>query len=121
MEPSISENSWLITFRTGFRRKPPVRFDVVRLEDPRSQGHWVVKRIVGLPGEGVALRNGGLFVNNDSVREPHAYCPDPTTDNFEWWPREDEYVVLGDNRGASTDSRKFGPVKRSSFRARVRR
>lgn len=120
MEPSISEGAWVVTFRAGFRRREPRRFDVVRLEDPRSAGHWILKRIVGLPGEEVALRNGELFVNGDLVGEPHAYCPDPMGDVDEWWPRGDEYVVLGDNRGGSTDSRKFGPVKRASIRGRLR-
>jgi signal peptidase I len=79
-----------------------------------------MKRIVGLPGEEVALRNGELFVDGESVDDSFGYCPDPTVDNHEWWPRDDEYVVLGDNRMASMDSRKFGLVKRSSFRGRVR-
>jgi signal peptidase I len=79
-----------------------------------------MKRIVGLPGEEVALRSGELIVDGESVKDAYAYCLDPDTDNHEWWPRGDEYVVLGDNRAASTDSRRFGPVKRVSFRGRVR-
>ena len=120
MEPAISDRSWVIAFKAGFRRRDPARFDVVRIEDPRSVGHWIMKRIVGLPGEEVALRDGQLFIDNEPVPDSHAYCPDPQADNHEWWPRDDEFVVLGDNRMASTDSRKFGPVKRSSFRSRVR-
>jgi signal peptidase I len=120
MEPTISENSWVIALKAGFRRRDPERFDVVRLEGPRSAGHWILKRIVGLPGEEVALRGGELFVGGELVGEPHAYCPEQAVDYFEWWPRVDEYVVLGDNRGGSTDSRKFGVVKRASIRGRVR-
>jgi signal peptidase I len=120
MEPAISERSWVITFRAGFRKSEPARFDVVRLEDPRSAGHLIMKRIVGLPGEEVALREGELFIDGEPVTDSYAYCPDPQIDNHEWWPRDDELVVLGDNRMASTDSRKFGPVKRSSLRSRVR-
>jgi signal peptidase I len=120
MEPAISEGSWVISFRAGFRRRGPQRFDVVRSEDPRSPGHWIMKRIVGLPSEEVALRDGELFVDGKLVSDSFAYCPDSVTDKHEWWPRDDEYVVLGDNRAGSTDSRKFGPVKRSSFRGRVR-
>ncbi len=120
MEPAISEGSWVIALRAGFRRREPERFDVVRLEDPRLAGHWILKRIVGLPGEEVALRGGELFIGDEPLKDSFAYCPDPIGDNHEWWPRDDEYVVLGDNRMASTDSRKFGPVKRSSIRGRVR-
>jgi signal peptidase I len=120
MEPAIGEGSWVISLRAGFRMREPQRFDVVRLEEPGSDGHWVVKRIVGLPGEEVALRAGELFVQGELVEDSFAYCPDPTVENHEWWLRDDEYVVLGDNRSASTDSRKFGPVKRSSLRGRIR-
>jgi len=120
MEPAISEGSWVVVLRAGFRRRAPQRFDVVRLEDPRSEGHWILKRIVGMPNEEVALTGGELFINGDAVSDAFAYCPDPETDNFEWWPSDDEYVVLGDNRAASTDSRKFGPANRRSLRGRVR-
>ena len=123
MEPTISENSWVAVLKAGFRKREPRRFDVVRLEDPRAPNRWMLKRIVGLPGEEVALRAGELFVDGMQVAEPHAYCPDPSPtssdSNAEWWPREDEFVVLGDNRAASTDSRKFGSVKRASIRGRV--
>ena len=120
MEPAIAENSWVVSVRAGFRRRKPRRFDVVRLEEPGTDGHWIVKRIVGMPGEEVALRAGDLFVNGEIVDDPFAYCPDADSDVHEWWLQDDEYVVLGDNRAASTDSRKFGAVKRSSFRGRVR-
>jgi len=120
MEPTISEHSWVISLRAGFRRREPRRFDVVRLQDPRTVDHWIVKRIVGLPGEEVTLKADELFVNDELIEDSFAYCPYPSADKSEWWLRDDEYVVLGDNRSASTDSRKFGPVKRSSIHGRVR-
>ena len=119
MEPAISENTRVAVLKTGCRKRDPRRFDIVRLEDPRNSSRWILKRIVGLPGEEVALVAGELFINGKQVADAYAYCPDPQTDQFEWWPRDDEYVVLGDNRMQSTDSRKFGPVKRSSIRGRV--
>ena len=119
MEPAIGDDSWVISMRAGFRRRQPQRFDVVRLEEPGSSGHWILKRIVGLPGEEVSLRQGDLYVNDLAVADSFAYCPDEVTDEFSWWPRDDEYVVLGDNRSASTDSRKFGVVTGSSLRGRI--
>ena len=110
----------MLAFRAGFRRREPKRFDVVRLEDPRSSGHWIMKRIIGLPGEDIELRSGELFIDGEAVDDIFAYCPATVADNHEWWPRDDEYIVLGDNRMDSRDSRKFGPVKRTSFRGRVR-
>ena len=120
MEPAIVEGAWVISSRLGFRRRAPVRFDVVRFEDPGVDGHWILKRIVGLPGEEVVLRAGELFVDGRAVVDTYAHYVQSPSDKFEWWPRNDEYVVLGDNRLFSTDSRKFGPVKRSAIRGRVK-
>ena len=120
MEPSIVEGSWVISFRLGFRRRVPARFDVVRLEDPGIVGHWILKRIVGLPGEEVLLRDGELFIDGQAIADTYAYYAQAPSDKFQWWPRNDEYVVLGDKRLVSTDSRKFGPIKRSAIRGRVK-
>ena len=120
MEPAIVEGAWVISYRLGFKRRAPARFDVVRLEDPQVTGHWILKRIVGLPGEEVVLRAGELFVDGRAVVDTYAHYVQSPSDKFEWWPRNDEYVVLGDNRLVSTDSRKFGPVKRSAIRGRMK-
>ena len=105
--------------RAGFRRREPRRFDVVRLEEPGLSGHWILKRIVGLPGEQVSLRQGDLYVNDLAIADSFAYCPDAAIDNYSWWLRDDEYVVLGDNRQPSIDTRKFGVVSRSSLRGLI--
>ena len=120
MEPSIIEGAWVISFRVGFRRRVPARFDVVRLEDPEIVGHWILKRIVGLPGEEVSLKDGELYIDGQVIADTHAQYAQVSSDKFVWWPRNDEYVVLGDNRSFSTDSRKFGPIKRSGIRGRVK-
>ena len=119
MEPTLSDGAWVRVNRRAYRRRAPERFDVVRLEDPSREGRWVVKRIVGLPGEEMRLEDGSLFVNDERVDEPHIRAV-TSTGMHEWWPRDDEFVVLGDNRDASTDSRRFGVVKLSAIRGKVR-
>ena len=119
MEPSIKDNSWVIGVRMGFRTHAPRRFEVIRLEDPREPNHWIIKRIVGLPGEHISLKLGNLFVNGNLYAEPHVCCTELADDDQEWYLRNEEYVVLGDNRRASTDSRVFGVVSRASIRGRI--
>lgn len=126
MEPALPDGSWVLVNRRAFRRpQRPARFDIVRLEDPAQPGHWIIKRIVGLPGEEVRLDGGRLFVNGQETPEAHmaGLSKEQARDGgyHEWWPRADEYVVLGDNRGASTDSRKFGTARISSLRGKVGR
>lgn len=124
MEPALADGSWVFLDRRAFRLpRKPARFDIVRLEDPAARGHWIVKRIVGLPAEEVRLDSGRLFVNQKEIPETHlrVYDEVQAADDriHEWWPGVDEYVVLGDNRNASTDSRNFGAVPIGALRGRV--
>lgn len=124
MEPALSDGSWVVVSRRAFRPpRKPGRFDIVRFEDPSRPGHWSVKRVVGLPGEEVSLEDGQLLVDGRRVTEPYidpAHTLNrPGNGRHVWFPRAGEYVVLGDNRVASSDSRKFGPVPVSGLRGRV--
>lgn len=120
MSPTLRHGSWVVMSRRAYRDgRLPARFDVVRLEDPSRPGHWIIKRVVGLPGEEVMLDGGRLLVDGTEIVEPHVATCDVSI--HEWWLRDDELVVLGDNRAASTDSRKFGPVNITALSGRVGR
>ena len=121
MMPNYPSGSWVVVNRRAYTwPRKPQRFDVVRFEDPAQRGRWLIKRIVGLPDEEVALVDGQLHINGSPVAEPHIERPMACgSGKHEWWPCTNEYVLLGDNRAASTDSRKFGTVPIGSFRGRV--
>ena len=80
-----------------------------------------VKRIVGLPNEDLRLDDGVLYVNENPLEEAYVADTKAGAEGFiqAWWTGPDEYVVLGDNRGGSTDSRAFGKVKRQQIIGRV--
>jgi signal peptidase I len=119
MEPSLPDGAWALVSRRAYHGpQMPQRFDIVRFEEPGRRGHWIVKRIVALPGEEARLEDGKLFINGETLTEPHAVGIG-ASGKHEWWPRDDEYVTLGDNRDASTDSRKFGTVPLSAIRGKV--
>lgn len=111
MTPALLPGDFLILRRGS----PPAGSEygqIVALRDPRPEGdgRLLLKRLVGLPGE--ALRVGGsLQVNGRVLIEPYAHGETPAEQHRGINRLEpDTYFVLGDHRGASTDSRDFGPV-----------
>ena len=98
------------------------RFDIVILEKENFD-EKLVKRVVALPGETIRYEKGVLYINDNVVEEyfiSEAVAKQTLTlygnDTFECKLGNDEYFVLGDNRGNSTDSRYFGPVKKHQIK-----
>lgn len=121
MEPTVPDGAWVFVNRRAFNwPRKPERFDIVRFEDPSKPGRWLLKRVVGLPDEEVRLEEGRLEINGSVMPEPYldGSAEQPAA-GHEWWPCTNEYVLLGDNRTASTDSRKFGTVPIGAFRGKV--
>jgi signal peptidase I len=127
LEPVLVEgDSMRPTLRPGQRvavgplDRPPRRGDLVVVRRRRLE---VVKRVVGLPGERVRLVAGRLEVDGLMVAEPYvggAGGPRADAGDLDLRLGDDQYLVLGDHRAASTDGRDFGPVPADALTARVR-
>ena len=97
---------------------PPERNDVIVFHSPMSESKDFIKRVVGLPGEKVEIRAGQVYINGIPYNEPSLARMDlsqsmdcaPKTERFRCRLPENQYFVLGDNRGSSNDSRDWGPV-----------
>ncbi|MBI4299477.1 MAG: signal peptidase I [Chloroflexi bacterium] len=115
MEPTLASNQYLLVSHIGYRQIAPARGDIVVFHDPELSHQIDVKRIIGLPGEVVRVEDGQIFINGRPILEP--YLKGRTWlhigDIQEWSLAEQEYLVLGDNRDRSRDSRSFGPLPRS--------
>lgn len=94
---------------------PPQRGDIVVFDPPIGQsGKPYIKRVIGLPGEHLAIHDGSVYIDGERLEEPYLGATATS------WPgRQPDYeivvpeghiFVLGDNRNNSTDSRSFGPV-----------
>ena len=81
-----------------------------------AEDHYIIKRVIGLPGETVSEKNGIVYINGEPLEEP--YTSTSTNDFDEITLGEDEYFLLGDNRQNSKDSREIGPVKKECIKAK---
>jgi signal peptidase I len=123
MEPNFHDYEYLIIDELTYRFQEPVRGQVVVMRDPMDQSKYFIKRIIGLPGDTLLIEEGKVYLNGD-VLDESAYLGS----NVETFASngvnevvlgEDDYFVMGDNRSASFDSRRFGTIPKSEFVGRV--
>jgi signal peptidase I len=109
MEPTLHEGQFLIVSKFAYRLRPPQRGDIVVLDPPdeRSQIPYI-KRVIGLPGDRVEVRNGRVWIDGVALNEPYVSGPALYERTFEL--KNDEYLVLGDNRNNSSDSHVWGTL-----------
>lgn len=109
MEPNLHTDQRLVVEKVSYHLRGPQRGDVVVLRLPERGPELLIKRIIGLPGETVEIKDGSVFVNGQRLDEQ--YVAGKTSGSHDPKTVPEGYVfVMGDNRGASNDSRVFGPV-----------
>ena len=123
MEPNFDDGQRLIAGRLGVFPGELQRGDVVVLRyatQPKSEPP-LIKRLIGLPGETVAIRDQIVYVNGEALDEPYIKeaCDALHCRDREWVLGADEYFVMGDNRNHSNDSRSFGPVSSQYLYSRI--
>jgi signal peptidase I len=110
MEPNLHTDQRLVVEKVSYRFHGPERFDVVVLRMPSQGDELLIKRVVGLPGETVEFRDGGVYINGKRLEEPFLReGTRPGRRTTVVVPPLHVYV-LGDNRDHSNDSRSFGPI-----------
>lgn len=118
MVPTLSNSERYLLNRWVFHVRAPQRGEIVVLRDPADNG-FSVKRVVGVPGDAVCLKDGGVYINEQRLAEP--YLPvGISTLGSSFKPQtfhcgRTHYFLLGDNRRNSVDSRNYGPVPRDNI------
>ncbi len=110
MEPSFFNDNRVIVSKVSYWWGDIQRGDVIVFPAPPSPDEDYIKRVIGLPGDQVEVRNGRVFVNGQLLDEPYIAAP-PVRDMALTNVPEDSLFVMGDNRNVSSDSRAWGPLK----------
>ena len=92
------------------------RFDIIVLDEEKDN-EKIIKRVIGMPGETVAIKKGKIYINDKVIDDEYAYGE--TSDFDKVTLRDDEYFILGDNRLISKDSRYFGPIKDNEIKGKI--
>ena len=119
MAPNFETGDYLIVDEITYRLSDPQRGDVVVFKYPKDTTQRFIKRVVGIPGETVDVKDGQVSIAKDSeiIILDESYLPDDlkTMGDASITLGEDEYFVLGDNRQYSYDSRAWGIVPRKNI------
>ncbi len=119
METNLHENQRLITEKVSYWTHGPQRGDVVVLSPPPNCGVIpLIKRVVALPGERIEIRNGFIYIDGQLLDEPYITARDHYEMPAQVVPPMSVFV-MGDNRGASNDSRAFGPIAAKTILGRA--
>ena len=112
MAPLLSDQERIFINKFVYRFEPIERGDVVVFWYPLDRSKSFIKRVIGLPGETVEIRQGAVYVDGKLIPEP--YVPSQYEDLSDFalvHVPKDSYFVMGDHRISSNDSRVFGPVE----------
>lgn len=106
MEDTIMTGDRIFGNRLAYINKDPQRFDIVIFKYPDDETQLFIKRVIGLPGETVEIRDGKVYIDGAEPPLDDSFTPEPPQGN--WGPEvvpEGSYFMLGDNRNRSKDSR----------------
>lgn len=114
MQPTLHSGDMVLVNKLGYRLGfGPVRGDVVVFHAwPQAGEKDFVKRVVGVPGDSVSVREGHVEIDGVPVEEPYLIGAETTPDSGPIVLGPDDYYVMGDNRSNSVDSRAYGPLPR---------
>ena len=112
MKNTLKNGDILLLYKLGSIN----RLDIIVLDEEKDN-EKIIKRVIGMPGETVAIKNGKIYINDKVIDDEYAYGE--TSDYNKVTLKDDEYFILGDNRLISKDSRYFGPIKDNEIKGKI--
>lgn len=121
MYPTFHDQDLILTDKISYRFVEPERGDVIVFASPTNENEDFIKRIIGLPGDRVKVQGGRVYLNGNLLEEPYLQATVVTewrsflTEGKEVVVPDDNYIVFGDNRPGSSDSREWGFMPKSNI------
>ena len=112
MKNTLKNGDILLLYKLGSIN----RLDIIVLDEEKDN-EKIIKRVIGLPGETVAIKKVKIYINDKVIDDKYAYGE--TSDYDKVTLEDDEYFILGDNRLISKDSRYFGPIKENEIKGKI--
>lgn len=123
MEPNFQNGNYLIVDEISYKLREPQRGEVIVFKYPKDPSQRYIKRIIGLPFEEIEIKNGDIFISKDGkshILNESEYLPSVyTSGKTKIFLKENQYFVLGDNRFASSDSRRWGKLEQNFIIGKV--
>jgi signal peptidase I len=117
MLPTFENGDYLIIDEVSYLKNEPRRGEVIVFHFPTDESRYLIKRIIGLPGETIQLQGDSVTItkaDGEVVELDETYTNNGASYGT-WTLEEEEYFVMGDNRGASSDSRSWGPLAKKEI------
>ncbi|MDO8513086.1 MAG: signal peptidase I [bacterium] len=114
MEPDFHDRQLILINKLSYRIHNPNRGDVIVFESPQNHSIYYIKRIIGIPGDEIQLKEGDVYLNGEKIDEPYLSLGQKTTADtsatgtLDVTVGRDQFFVMGDNRDQSSDSREWG-------------
>ncbi len=122
MEQNFQNNEMILVDKISYRLREPIRGEVVIFQAPKSPQDDYIKRMIGLPGDNVEIKDNKVYVNGKMLDQSFLSPGITTTtsvEDFKITVGQNEYFVLGDNRPHSSDSREWGTVPKQNMIGRA--
>jgi len=119
MEPNFQEGECIMVNKVCYRSSGPQRGEVIIFDPPFNSQYPFIKRVIGLPGETVEIKDGKVSINGTPLEEDEYITAQPNYTMSAQEVPENEYFVLGDNRNNSNDSHSSWTVPRDNIIGRA--
>ena len=125
MFPTMHDGDFLLTEKVTYKLGDPKRGQIIVLKNPRDESQDFIKRVIALPGDTVKVEGDKVFVNGGQIADAYLPTNTPThagsflTEGTTIKAGPNQYFVMGDNRGHSSDSREWGPITKQEIVGRA--